>query len=82
MSEWWGVAEMGESESDIRGAGDNVDPNDPGFWGNRDSKVFTSTGVLGHSIDQSEKSDGYWSRGSDALRDGALIMAGRGGEVE
>ncbi|UPL13767.1 alpha/beta hydrolase [Microbacterium galbinum] len=75
-----GVAEMGEAESDIRGE-DNVDPNDSDFWGKDERNVFTSDGVLGHSVDQTEISDGYWSRGSDPLKDGALISAGRGGEA-
>lgn len=78
---WVGVAEMGELESDATGI-DNVDPNDDGFWADGERNVFDSEGVAGHSTDKSEKSDGYWSRGSDPLRDGALITAGRGDEVE
>jgi hypothetical protein len=78
---WVGVAEMGELESDATGL-DNVDPNDDGFWADGNRNVFDSKGVAGHSTDKSENSDGYWSRGSDPLRDGALIMAGRGDEVE
>jgi hypothetical protein len=78
---WVGVAEMGELESDATGL-DNVDPNDADFWADRDRNVFTSEGVAGHSVDKSERSDGYWSSGADPLRDGALIMAGRGDEIE
>jgi len=81
-SGWQGVAGMGEMESDIRGNGDNPNPNDAEFWGKHDRNVFTSTGVLGHSIDQTENSDGYWSPSSDPLVDGARIMAGQGGDIK
>ena len=59
-----------------------MDPSDEGFWGDHERNVFTSDGVLGHSVEKTPKSDGYWSRGSDSIRDGALIASGRGDEVE
>lgn len=76
-----GLAEGGERLSDMAGA-DNMDPSDEGFWGDHERNVFTSDGVLGHSVEKTPKSDGYWSRGSDSIRDGALIASGRGDEVE
>ncbi|MFS0853810.1 alpha/beta hydrolase [Microbacterium sp. 179-I 3D4 NHS] len=75
-----GLAEVGEQWSDVRGE-DNVDPNDASFWAGREPNVFESDGVLGHSADRTKGSDGYWSRGSDSIKDGARITAGRGNEV-
>lgn len=75
-----GLAEIGERLSNAAGS-ENVDPNDASFWRGRDSNVFVADGVLGHSADKTTDSDGYWSRGSDSLRDGARIMVGRGEEV-
>ncbi|MFK0403222.1 alpha/beta hydrolase [Microbacterium sp. NPDC090225] len=74
-----GMAELGEALSDV--GVDNADPNDPTFWGGHDSNVFVSDGVLGHAADKTPRSDGYWSRGSDSIKDGARIAAGRGDEV-
>lgn len=76
-----GLAEGGERLSDMVGA-DNMDPSDEGFWGDHERNVFISDGVLGHSVEKTPKSDGYWSRGSDSIKDGALIASGRGDEVE
>jgi hypothetical protein len=75
-----GLAELGEAMSDV--SVDNADPNDTSFWGGHDSNVFVSDGVLGHAADKTPNSDGYWSPGADSIRDGALITAGRGDEVE
>lgn len=74
-----GMAELGEALSDV--GVDNADPNDPTFWGGHEPNVFVSDGVLGHAADKTPRSDGYWSRGADSIKDGARIAAGRGDEV-
>ncbi|MFF7294065.1 alpha/beta hydrolase [Microbacterium sp. NPDC008134] len=74
-----GMAELGEALSDV--GVDNADPNDPSFWSGHEPNVFVSDGVFGHAADETPRSDGYWSRGSDSIKDGALIAAGRGDEV-